>query len=275
MNTQDVRRGTTAALVVLMTVGVTPAQVTQRPVEPHVGQPGKDVVWVPTAETLVEKMLDLAHVTPDDYVIDLGSGDGRTVIAAAKRGARTLGIEYEGDMVELSRRRAEQEHVANATFVQGDLFDADLSSATVITMFLLPELNLKLRPRLLALKPGTRVVSNSFAMEDWSADDRVTVQEGCETWCTALLWIVPARVEGTWRSGGRTFTLRQRFQMIDGTVTGPGGESTPISGKLRGADIVLNENGILYEGQVRGNAIEGKATSGGDAHPWSATRSGP
>src|SRR5687768_10897843 len=159
---------------------------------PSVGQPGKDVVWVPTPQVLVDKMLDMAKVTPNDYVIDLGSGDGRTVITAAKRGIRALGIEYNEDLVELSRRNAQQAGVsARAEFVKMDLFQADLSKATVITMFLLPDINLKLRPTILGLKPGTRIVSNSFDMGEWKADETATLDRnaGCErSWCTALLW---------------------------------------------------------------------------------------
>ena len=143
--------------------------------EPHVGQDGKDVVWVPTCQELVDKMLDMAKVTPKDYVIDLGSGDGRTVITAAKRGARALGIEYNPDMVALSKRNAAREGVTDkAQFIQADLFETDFSQATVITMFLLPTINLKLRPKILDLKPGTRIVSNSFAMEEWTADETAT-----------------------------------------------------------------------------------------------------
>src|SRR5207244_403220 len=170
---------------------------------PAVGQPGKDVVWVPTPQAVVDKMLDMAKVTASDYVIDLGSGDGRTVITAAKRGARALGIEFNPDMVELSRRNAEKEGVtARASFAKADLFDSDFSKATVITMFLLPDINLKLRPKLLGLKPGTRIVSNTFTMGEWNPDETATVDTsaGCDTsWCTALLWIIPARVAGTWK----------------------------------------------------------------------------
>src|SRR5690349_15704415 len=140
--------------------------------EPRVGQEGKDVIWVPTPQALVDKMLDMAKVTPRDYVIDLGSGDGRTVITAAKRGARALGIEYNPEMVELSKRNAAKEGVSDkASFMKADLFESDFSQATVITMFLLPEINLQLRPKILELKPGTRVVSNTFTMGDWTADE--------------------------------------------------------------------------------------------------------
>src|SRR4029079_12246972 len=188
-------------------------QAPQKPFEPTVGQPGKDVVWVPTPEALVQKMLDMAQVTAKDYVIDLGSGDGRTVIAAAKRGAQALGIEYNPDMVELSKRNAAKAGVTDkASFMKADLFEADLSPATVITMFLLPDINLKLRPKILNLKPGTRIVSNSFTMGDWNADDTAVVKEGCVSYCTAYLWIVPAKVEGTWQLGDGTLTLKQTYQ---------------------------------------------------------------
>src|SRR5687767_2814064 len=147
--------------------------------EPSVGQEGKDVVWVPTPQVVVDKMLDMAKVTPRDFVMDLGSGDGRTVITAAKRGARALGIEYNPDMVELSKRNAEKEGVAGqASFVKADLFETDFSKATVITMFLLPEINLKLRPKILRLKPGTRIVSNTFTMGEWLADETADLSAG-------------------------------------------------------------------------------------------------
>ena len=142
--------------------------------QPEVGQAGKDVVWVPTPQALVDKMLEMAKVTPKDYVIDLGSGDGRTVITAAKRGSKALGIEYNPDMVELSKRNAAKEGVSDkATFMKADLFESDFSQAQVITMFLLPSINLKLRPKILDLKPGTRIVSNSFDMEEWKPDETV------------------------------------------------------------------------------------------------------
>ncbi len=168
--------------------------------EPTLGQAGKDVEWVPTPPELIETMLNMAEVTARDVVMDLGSGDGRTVIAAAERGARAIGIEYDGDLVELSRRRAVEAGVAGlAAFVSGDLFDVDLSPATVITMFLLPDINLELRPKLLHLEPGTRLVSNTWDLGEWAPDETVVI-DPCPTWCTSHLWIVPARVRGTWRS---------------------------------------------------------------------------
>src|SRR5437667_708379 len=176
--------------------------------EPQVGQAGKDVVWVPTPQGLVDKMLDLAKTTKQDYLMDLGSGDGRTVITAAKRGARALGIEYNPDMVELSKRNAAKARVTDkANFVKADLFESDFSQATVITMFLLPDINLRLRPKILDLKPGIRIVSNSFTMGDWKADDTVTVTDDCASYCTAYLWIVPAKVEGKWQLPQGELTL--------------------------------------------------------------------
>ena len=177
-----------------------PASETQKPYEPQVGQGGKDVVWVPTPQALVDKMLDIAKLTPQDFLMDLGSGDGRTVITAAKRGSRALGIEYNPDMVELSKKNAAAAGVTDkATFAKADLFETDFSKAQVITMFLLPSINIKLRPKILDLKPGTRIVSNSFNMEDWEADQTETISGDCTSWCTALLWIVPAKVEGSWQ----------------------------------------------------------------------------
>src|SRR4029453_3500957 len=160
------------------------AQPAKEQFEPRVGQEGKDVVWVPSPQTVVNKMLDIAKVTPKDYVIDLGSGDGRTVITAAKRGAKALGIEYNPDMVELSKRNAAKEGVSNrASFTKADLFESDFSQATVITMFLLPENKIKLRSKILNLKPGTRIVSNSFTMGDWAADETVSVKDSCASYC--------------------------------------------------------------------------------------------
>jgi precorrin-6B methylase 2 len=235
--------------------------------QPEVGQAGKDVVWVPTPQALVDKMLDMAKVTPKDYVIDLGSGDGRTVIAAAKRGAKALGIEYNPDMVELSKRNAAKEGVSDkASFMKADLFESDFSQAQVITMFLLPSINIKLRPKILNLKPGTRIVSNTFDMEDWKDDETATV-EGCTNWCTAHLWIVPAKVEGNWKMAQGDLTIKQTFQNITGTLKN-GSATTPINGKLNGSQITFTAGNTQYSGRVDGNSMEGNA--GGSK--WSATR---
>jgi precorrin-6B methylase 2 len=237
----------------------------QKPYEPQVGQSGKDVVWVPTPQALVDKMLDMAKLTPQDFLMDLGSGDGRTVITAAKRGARAMGVEYNPDMVELSRRNAAAAGVSDrATFVKADLFETDLSKAQVITMFLLPSINMKLRPKILDLKPGTRIVANSFNMEDWEADETQTIEDNCTSWCTALLWYVPAKVQGTWDTPQGPLALTQQFQKISGTL----GSQAIADGKLRGDEITFTAGGTTYTGKVDGNAIRGTAGSAS----WSATR---
>lgn len=226
---------------------------------PEVGQPGKDVVWVPTPDALVARMLDMAKLERDDVLIDLGSGDGRTVVAAAKRGAQALGIELNADLVRLARQRAEREGVADrARFEVRDLFEQDLSGATVITMFLLTEINLKLRPTLLALKPGTRIVSNTFGMGDWQADETATVSRdaGCDDpWCTAMLWIVPARVAGAHHTPAGALTLEQTYQKLAGTLRRDG-RAVPVAGTVRGTDVVLDAGGRALRGTVRDGRLE-------------------
>jgi precorrin-6B methylase 2 len=252
-----------------------PASSEFAPVE---GQAGKDVIWLPTAQSLVDKMLDLAKVTPQDFVIDLGSGDGRTVITAAKRGARAMGIEYNPDMVELSKRNAAKEGVADKTqFMKADLFESDFSKATVITMFLLTDINLKLRPTILNLKPGTRIVSNTFRMGEWEPDATESVESGrdCYNYCTALLWIVPAKVEGTWKLSQGQLVLKQTFQMISGTLNTGGSSATPAEGKLRGEEISFTAGGARYVGRVNGNTMQGTYTSGSSTGTWTASRVSP
>ena len=228
--------------------------------EPSVGQPGKDVVWVPTSQALVDKMLDMARVTPKDYVIDLGSGDGRTVITAAKRGAKAHGIEYNPDMVALAQQRAKEAGVADkATFAKADLFESDFSQAQVITMFLLPSINEKLRPTILNLKPGTRIVSNSFRMGEWQPDQTENVDD-CSSYCTALLWIVPAKVDGAWRLGDQDLTLKQEFQKLSGTL----GTAPITNAKLDGANISFTAGTTKYSGTVNGNTMKGSN--------WTATK---
>jgi hypothetical protein len=249
------------------------AQPATQPFEPQVGQAGKDVVWVPTPQVLVDRMLDIAKLTPQDIHMDLGSGDGRTVITAAKRGATATGIEYNPNMVELSKRNAAAAGVpaGKATFLNADLFETDFSKATVITMFLLPQINMRLRPKILDLKPGTRIVSNTFTMEDWDPDESSTVTEGCESWCTALLWIVPAKVAGTWQLGQGELTLTQTFQRVSGTLRS-GSTSTPIgNGRLRGDEITFTSGGSTYTGRINGNTMTGTITGTG-AGKWTASR---
>lgn len=235
-------------------------QPTQKPFEPVSGQAGKDVVWVPTPQATVDKMLELTKVTPKDFVIDLGSGNGITVITAAKKGATALGVEFNPEMVALSKKLAKEAGVSDkASFVQGDLFEADLSKATVITLFLLPDINLRLRPKLLELKPGTRIASNTFTMGDWEPDVQAAATP-CTTWCTALVWVVPAKVDGTWRLGEQTLKLSQQYQTITGTLG-----STPINGKLNGEEITFTAGTKKYSGHVNGKSMSGSG--------WTATRS--
>jgi hypothetical protein len=261
MITQPLPKRLLLALSIVLAVGVLPSAQSTDTFKPVVGQAGKDVVWVPTPQTLVDSMLDMAKVTPQDFVMDLGSGDGRTVITAAKRGVRAVGVEYNPDMVTLSRSAATAAGVGDrATFVQADLFKTDLSKATVITMFLLPTINMQLRPTLLNLKPGTRVVSNTFHMEDWQPDDRRTIgPEGCTSWCTAMMWIIPAKAQGTWRMPQGNLTITQSFQMITGTLG-----TTPITGKLTGDQIEFTAASTKYTGRVNGTTIQGTN--------WTATR---
>jgi hypothetical protein len=253
------------------------AQSTQAPAatenfKPTVGQAGKDVVWVPTPAALVEKMLDMAKVTPQDFVMDLGSGDGRNIIAAAKRGARAVGVEFNHDMVELSRKQASDAGVADkATFIEGDMYEADISKATVLALFLLPHNLNRLTPKFLALPAGSRIVGNTFAPEGWAADESETISGDCTSWCTSLLWIVPAKVDGTWKLPTGELTLKQEFQMVSGTLTN-GGANTSVSGKLRGDQITFTAGNTEYTGQVKGDRIEGSAKSGGSTTNWSASR---
>jgi len=242
----------------------------QPPFVPEVSQDGKDVVWWPTANTLVNKMLDLAELTPKDKLIDLGSGDGRTVITAAQRGSTALGIEYNPKMVELSRFNAKKAGVSEkATFRRGDIFKTNFQNADVLTLFLLPELNERLRPTILRMRPGTRVVSNSFEMGDWEPDQVAEVENDCQTYCKALLWIVPARIEGRWRMGRNTITIKQKYQTFTGTMR-RGRTATPITdGKLIGNEITFTAGGTEYRGKVDGRRIEGVTATG---QKWNARR---
>lgn len=234
-----------------------PAGAQEKPYEPVIGQAGKDVVWVPTPPELVEKMLDMAKVTPQDVVMDLGSGDGRNIIAAARRGATAIGVEYNPDMVALSNRAATEAGVAGkASFVEGDMYTADISKATVMALFLLPDNLRKMTDRFLALEPGSRLVLNTFAIPDWEADETETIQGDCASWCTSLLYYVPARVAGTWKTPQGELTLTQEFQMVTGTLTA-NGKSVPVTGKLRGEQLTLNGGGQQIAARVTGDRIEG------------------
>jgi precorrin-6B methylase 2 len=240
--------------------------------QPQIGQPGKDVIWVPTSQALIDKMLDVARVRPNDFVIDLGSGDGRTVISAAKRGARALGIEYNPDMVELSKRNAKDEGVSErAQFIKADIFESDFSNATVITMFLLTEINLKLRPKLLELKPGTRIVSNTFTMGAWSADQIVVAEQDCEHYCVAHFWIVPAKVVGRWQLTRGEMHLQQTFQMLTGTLKTDSSIVEIANGRLEGTRIDFSAGDTEYVGLVSGDRIDGVFRSPSGEGKWGAT----
>lgn len=265
-------RKTAVAICLSLVVIASPAAA-QEPAKPFVpvsGQPGKDVVWVPTPPDLVDKMMELAKVTPADFVIDLGSGDGRNVIAAAKRGAHAIGVEFNPDMVALSRRLAAEAGVADtAQFVEADMFGYDISRANVLALFLLPVNMNRLAPKFLDLAPGSRIVANTFGIEGWQPDARAALPDAsaCDGWCEALLWIVPAKVEGTWTMASGTMMLKQDHQDVSGTISA-GRTTQPVTGRLRGDEITLTAGGVSYQGIVKGNTITGTA---GD-RPWTASR---
>ncbi len=255
---------------------------TEKPVfVPEQGIEGKDVIWWPTPLTLVEAMLDKANVGPGDFVVDLGSGDGRIVIEAAKRGATAVGIEYNPDLVRLSEYKAKTEGVADkASFLNMDLFEYDLSKATVVTMYLLSDLNMRLRPSLLKLKPGTRIVSNTFDLDDWEADENITITtpyhypDGSfrhNVTNRGYYWVVPARIEGTWKMNNGTLNLRQKFQMVEGTYS-DNKSKYPVTGKLTGSSIVLNIGDYEYRGTVEQNVMEGTYIQSGNHSGWKAVR---
>ena len=240
-----------------------PAAAQQKTYEPQVGQAGKDVIWVPTPDEVVDRMLTMAQVTKDDLVYDLGAGNGKIAIAAAKKfGARAVGIEFNPDMAKHAQGNVVAAGVsARAQIQQGDIFATDFSQATVVTMYLLPGLNMKLRPTLLAMRPGTRVVSHSFTMEDWEADE-VSSMDGRR----AYFWVVPANVNGGWAletgSEKDELVFEQRFQKIDGTVGLGHTQAGLRDARLRGASISfawVDSRGVLrnYAGRVNGSRMEG------------------
>jgi SAM-dependent methyltransferase len=242
--------------------------------EPLVGTPGKDVVYVPQPSEVVDKMLDVAKLTPRDFVMDLGSGDGRNVIAAARRGARALGVEFNPEFVEYSKRAAKAAGVADkASFVQGDMYEADISQASVLALFLLTENLNKLKPKFLAMKPGSRIVINTFKISGWEPDETVRADDKCSLWCELQLYIVPAQVDGTWHINGGPMnngrlTLKQDHQMISGTLT-VSGKAVPVeNGRLRGERISFSAGGVRYEGQVSGGSMRG----GSGSTAWSASK---
>ena len=220
------------------------------PYKPKLGQPGKDVMWLPTQDALMQRMLEVARVGPQDLVYDLGAGDGKIAIAAAKQfGARAVGIEYNARLAELAQRQVTQAGVNHlVTIIQGDIFKEDFSSATVLTLYLLDELNQMLRPTVLSMKPGTRVVSTSFAMGDWEPDEviQVSATEDRYRTPTGYYWVVPARIEGQWQLNGwpesnqdapAILRITQRYQRVAGTFTFKGVTQPLLGAQLKGAEL--------------------------------------
>ena len=270
------RTTTLRCFVVVLALGtVAYAQEPRKPFEPTSGQAGKDVVWVPSPPAMVSKMLEMAAVTPSDFVMDLGSGDGRNIIAAAKLGARGLGVEFNPDMVALSRKLATEAGVADkAQFVEGDMYAADLSKATVLALFLLPVNLNRLAPKFLEMTPGSRIVGNTFGIDGWTPDEQITLAQeaDCSSWCEVLLWIVPAKAAGTWKMANGTLMLTQDYQMIKGSVSLDGATQVIANTAVRGADISFIAGGYTYTGKVSGNEIAGTITTPSGQIPWKATR---
>jgi SAM-dependent methyltransferase len=269
------RFGIVAFIIALSTSSAGAQQAAQESFKPTVGQAGKDVVWVPTPDSLVQKMLDMAAVTAQDVVMDLGSGDGRMIIAAAKRGAHAVGVEFNPEMVALSRRSAAEAGVADkATFVEGDMYTADISKASVMALFLLTTNLDKLAPKFLDLKPGSRLVLNTFGITGWTPDVTERIEDDCSSWCTAMLYIVPAKVEGTWKLAQGELTLDQDFQMVSGTLNADGKALQLQNGRLKGEEITFSAGGVDYSGRVNGDTISGTTKSAAGAGTWKAQRAG-
>ena len=246
--------------------GAAVAQQANEPFEPYSGQPGKDVVWVPTPDKTVDVALDLAGLTPADYVIDLGSGDGRMVIAAARRGAHGHGVEFNPQMVDYARKRAQEAGVADrAQFVEGDMYTADISKASVMPLFLLSQNLDRLTPNFLKLKPGTRIVTVTYTITGWDHDEIADVGGNCTAWCRAYKYIVPAQADGAWKLGDGDLVITQKFQKFTGSLRG-----VPIEeGRLYGDEISFTVGGVAYYGTVSGNEMKGLKPDG-----WRATRTG-
>jgi hypothetical protein len=247
-----------------------------RQYKPQTGQPGKDVVWVPTNDQLVARMLQMAQVTSADRVYDLGAGDGKIAIAAARDfGAQAVGVEYNPELAQLGQCYVQADRLDHRVrIIQGDIFETDFSSATVVTLYLLPELNLRLRPTILQMKPGTRVVSHSFLMDDWEPDERSLTEDG-----SAYLWIVPAQVAGNWSfreadgKGRFAVQLEQKFQQLSGKA---GDEPLISDARVRGSqiDFTFIESGAQtrVSGRIEGNGIDAQVTRAGKTSRYIGTR---
>ncbi len=256
------------------------AAQTGKEYQPQVGQQGKDVIWVPTPDEVVDRMLTMAQTKPSDYVVDLGAGDGKIAIAAAKKfGAKSLGIEYNPDMAKHAQGNVEKAGVTDkARILQGDIFATDFKSATVVTMYLLPALNLKLRPTILAMKPGTRVVSHSFTMDDWEADETSNM-DGRRMY----YWLVPANIQGNWKvsvAGGDALdiTIEQKYQKIEGTVQLGVVQGGLREARLSGTNVaftIVDAAGVRrgFTGSVNGASMEGTLrTDSGAEGRWTAAK---
>jgi len=267
--------------VVLATVSVAYAQ--KQEFKPYVGQQGKDVVWVPTPDEVVDRMLTMAQTKPEDYVIDLGAGDGKIAIAAAKKfGARSMGVEYNPDMVAFAQKNLQAAGViGKAQIVHGDIFATDFTQATVLTMYLLPSLNMKLRPQILALRPGTRVVTHAFNMEDWEPDESSDI-DGRRVY----FWVVPANVAGRWAvelpgngaSEKLSLNFDQKFQKIEGVAylgTLLAGLREPRLSGFRISFAYVDSRGVRrdFNGRVTGATMEGSfRVDNGQEGRWSAAK---
>lgn len=240
------------------------AQQADAAFEPYSGQAGKDVVWVPTPDSTVEAALDLARLSPQDYVVDLGSGDGRMVIAAAMRGARGHGVEFNPKMVGYARTRAQEAGVADrAKFIEGDMYAADLSKATVLPLFLLPKNLDKLAPDFLKLRPGVRIVTVTYTITDWDYDEMADTGPDCKAWCKVYKYIVPADANGAWKLGDADFTVKQKYQKFTGAIDG----TLIADGRLLGEEISFTVSGVHYYGTVQGDEIRGEKPNA-----WRAVR---
>lgn len=253
-----------AAITGLLMFNGALAQADKKVYEPTFAQAGKDVIWVPTPNDLVVKMLETAKVNANDLVYDLGAGDGKIPIQAARQfGARAVGIEFNPDMANLARQNAQRAQVSDkVTIVTGDIFEEDFSNATVVTLYLLTTLNLKLKPTILNMKPGTRVVSNSFMMGSWEPDEVINPEAGGR----GYYWVVPAKVQGDWSIKGlpgipsARLSLQQKFQKVEGTLAMGDNRSQKVSGKLNGAQLTMSfqdakDKPQIFVGEVAGKKI--------------------
>jgi SAM-dependent methyltransferase len=273
MSTPFLQFATRLLIAACFALGAGAALSAEEAYQPMVGQDGKDVIWVPTPDVMVEKMLEVAGVTPQDFVMDLGSGDGRNVIGAAKRGARGLGVEFNPQLVDYARRRAAAAGVAgSAQFVHGDMYAAEVSKASVLMLFLLPDILRKLLPKFIDMQPGSRIVSNTYEIPGWPSDKSVTVRESCAAFCIVFLYVVPAKVAGTWRTPDGDFNFEQDYQRLTGSYDFNGINLPVENGRLNGADIRFNVNGVEYSGRVDGDVMQGTAKGRSGTFDWRATR---